>query len=150
MHTSWLLYMLCACVSRECSSCTIHKHMPQQLPRELRLRCRLQVLTMPMGNQMPVFNPQIAASPDGSHMVAENVVDAHTIPGIGMESVIQQVSSAMQVAMSKKEMAIRGQIATKVLVLTTLLHPKGGTSTNCSLTMAHAGASHHGLQNLPL
>lgn len=65
--------------------------------RKLRLRCRLQVHTMPMGNQMLVFNPTIAASPDGAHMVAENVVDAHTIPGISMESIIQQAPAAMQV-----------------------------------------------------
>jgi len=95
-----------------------------------------------MGNQMLVFNPSIAASPDGSHMVAENVVDAHTLPGISMESIIQQAPAAMQVragvlvladnadckcrklmmickvqvAMPPKELALRRQIATKVLI----------------------------------
>ena len=89
---------------------------PAPIPKKLHFQCNLQVLAVPVGNQMLVFNQQIAASPDGSHLVAENVVDAQTIPGMQMESIIQQVSPAMHMALPAKELALRKQIATKVLI----------------------------------
>lgn len=94
--------------------------MPKLPGRKLRLRCRLMVQTMPMGNSMPIFNPlaKIAAQPAHApeETTAAAVVDAHTLPDIQIESVIQQITSAMPMVLTEKEMAIRKQIASKLLI----------------------------------
>lgn len=76
------------------------------------------VQTMPMGNSMPIFSPENTGGKIGTAAAprtAAAVVDAHTVPNMEMDSVIQQVTSAMPMVLTEKEMAIRKQIATKVL-----------------------------------
>lgn len=88
---------------------------------EMHFKFKLRFLTMPTGNSMPVFSQSpsgtISAPADiGTHNIGSSVVDAHSIPGIKMESVVQQVSHAIPIAMTDSEIMLRRQIATKVLI----------------------------------
>ena len=96
-------------LSRFCSS-----------PR-LRLRTRIRIITMPMGNSMPMISSLAISkeAADTSHASTTSsskcmVVDAHSIPGLTLESAIPQICQAVPMALSEDEIMIRQQIASKV------------------------------------
>lgn len=93
---------------------------------KLRLRCRIMIQTMPMGNSMPMVLPKSTAlaaaasaatqaeavsAVDSDNMI---VVDAHTVKDLTLEAAIPNISRAIPIVLSSNEIHIRKQIATKV------------------------------------
>lgn len=77
-------------------------------PELLHLRCRLRIHTMPMGNSMPMILSSSSATASNA------VVDAHSVQGLAMHDALPQICKAVPAALSKNEITIRQQIATKV------------------------------------
>lgn len=80
--------------------------------KHTRIQFKMKILTMPMGNSMPV----ITTCTDATGRTTSTVVDAHSMPGLTMDAAIPLISQAVPMALSSKEINVRQQIATKVQI----------------------------------
>jgi hypothetical protein len=82
------------------------QHLPTLPSTSLRLQCRLGFHTVPMGNRLPMQSPESQ----------DTFVDAHVVQGINIDQAIEGIAKAMPRSMPVKELMLRRQIATSVLI----------------------------------
>jgi hypothetical protein len=85
-------------------------------PKELHFRACINILTMPQGNSMPMATANLMATTAADVSTKASVVDAHSLPNLSLDLAIPQISQTLPIALSKEEIALRRQIATRIQI----------------------------------